>query len=321
MRVVFMGTPIIAVPTLEALVADGQELVGVVTQPDRPAGRGREPVAPPVKVAALAYGLPVLQPLSLRKLAAVAELRALAPDAIVVVAFGQILRPSVLEIPRLGCLNVHPSLLPALRGPTPINGAILAGLARTGVTIDLMDAGMDTGPILRQISEPVLAEDNAETLGRRLAEIGAGLLVETLHDWAAGHLSPIPQAHDQATFTRMIDRQDGRVDWSLGAAAIERKHHAYWPWPGTFTHWTGKVLKLIAVRSLDEAASDVPGAVPGTVLGLASSKAGGPGGAALRVVTGEGVLAIAQLQIEGKRAVSAAEFARGQPSIIGARLG
>ncbi len=313
LRVVFMGTPAIAVPSLDALVADGQRVVAVVTQPDRAAGRGRRVAPSPVKEAAQRHGLTVLQPPSLRSPEVVEALRQLDPDAIVVAAFGQILRPAVLAVPRLGCLNVHPSLLPKLRGASPINFAILEGLPITGVTIMLMDRGMDTGPILTQVAEEIRPDDDAETLGRRLAAIGASLLVSTLHAWAEGRIAPRSQDDSQATYTRPLEREDGLVDWARPAAEIARRARAFYPWPGAYTHWDGKTLKLLRVRAEPAAPAAV---APGVVAGL--DRGGRPG---LLVATGEDVLAVERLQIEGRRPMSADEFVRGQPGIVGARLG
>lgn len=320
LRVVFMGTPEFAVPALEALVADGQRVVGVVTQPDRAIGRGRRVVHSPVKAAALKHGLSVLQPRSLRRPEAVEELRRLRPDVIAVAAFGQILRSSVLALPPLGCLNVHPSLLPKLRGASPINFAVLEGLDVTGVTIMLMDEGMDTGPILSQVPEPIRPDDDAATLGGRLAELGARLLVQTLHGWAARRLTPIPQDNSQATYSRPLIREDGLVDWSLPAAALERRARAFVPWPGTYTHWEGKLLKLLRVRVAPESGSR---GAPGQVVGLErlQDASGAEGPSALIVATGVGSLRVERLQLEGRRAVSAEEFVRGQSGILGARLG
>ena len=315
-----MGTPTIAVPTLEALVADGVGVAAVVTQPDRPAGRGRTPLAPPVKVAADRLGLPVLQPPTLRTPEAVAELRDLRPDAIVIVAFGQILRPAVLHLPRLGCLNVHPSLLPRLRGTAPIVGAILEGLDETGVTVTLVDERVDAGPILVQATEPVRPDDDAETLGGRLADLGARLLVRALREWAAGQIAPRPQDESQATYTRRLRREDGLVDWRLPAAVIDRQTRAYHRWPGTCTHWEGKLLKLLLVRP---AVGWLATGRPGRVLGLepVPSRQGGRGGTCLLVECGDGVLGVERLQLEGRRPSAAAEVARGYPALLGARLG
>jgi methionyl-tRNA formyltransferase len=314
LRVVFMGTPRIAVPTLEALVVDGQDVVGVVTQPDRPAGRGHGLLAPPVKLAALRYGIPVLQPERLRRAEAVESLRALNPDVIVVMAYGQILRPTVLQLPRFGCVNVHPSLLPQYRGVAPINWAILEGQSETGVSIMLMDEGVDSGPVLAQARARILPDDDAETLGDRLADLGADLLVRTLREWAAGRVTPVPQDSSRATFTRMLRREDGLVDWNRPAVEIERRLRAFQPWPGLHTTWSGRTLKLLRVR-VGPVAS---GGGPGVVRGLVDSDGVDSG---LVVGTGSGTLVVHRLQLEGKRAMTAGEFARGNAGIVGVTLG
>lgn len=312
MRVVFFGTPEFAVPSLEALVSAGHEIAAVVTQPDRPAGRGRTPIPPPVKLAALAHQIPVLQPESLRQPEAIAPLRALAPDVIVVAAFGEILRKAVLDLPPLGCVNVHPSLLPSLRGPSPIAGAILAGLDVTGVTIMSIEPRMDAGPILAQRPEPIRPDDTTGSLSDRLARIGAQLLVETLPRWAAGEIHPQPQDESRATYTRIITKDDGWIDWSLPAEQIARQVRAYDPWPGTFTLFHGQLLKVLAASATPDRFT----APPGTVLGLLPR----PDGDALAIATGQGVLLVTRLQLAGRKPVSAAEFARGQRDLVGTVL-
>lgn len=317
-RIVFMGTPAIAVPSLEALVGAGESVVAVVTQPDRPAGRGRVASPPPVKEAALRLGLAVLQPPSLRRAAAVEQLRELRPDLIVIVAFGQILRPEVLGLPPLGCVNLHPSLLPKLRGATPINWAILEGLDETGVTVMLVDERTDAGPILAQESAAVAPDDTAESLGTRLALQGAALLARTVANWAEGRLVPQAQAHEQATYTRRLTREDGRVDWRLSADEIERRARAFYPWPGAYTNWEERLLKLLRLRVA--AADSLPGGAnalpPGSVLGLV-----GAARDSLAVATGAGTILVDELQIEGRRPVRAGELVRGHPAIVGTRLG
>jgi methionyl-tRNA formyltransferase len=225
-RLVFMGTPDFAVPVLKALI-ERYEIVGVVTQPDQRVGRGHKVEASAVKVVALANGLLVLQPPSLRRPDAVAELRALAPEVIVVAAFGQILRAEVLGIPPRGCLNVHASLLPRYRGATPIAAAILAGEEKTGVTIMLMDEGMDTGPILSQATCSISTQDTQESLSARLAQLGTDLLMDTLPRWLRGEIEPRPQDHGQATYSRIIAKEDGLIDWSQSAVEIWRRQHLY----------------------------------------------------------------------------------------------
>lgn len=305
MRVIFMGTPEFAVPTLAILVEEGYDLVAVVTQPDRPAGRGRELTASPVKRYALAHGLPVLQPETLRSPEVVAELAALRPDVIVVAAFGMILRPNVLAIPPKGCINVHASLLPRYRGAAPIAAAILAGDSVTGVTIMLMDEGMDTGPILAQATMEIRPDDTAGTLGERLARQGADLLAVTLPMWLAGELDPQPQPAEGATVCRPLRKEQGQIDWTRPAAEIQRMVRAYQPWPGAFTFWRGQRLKILRSRAVEGTAE------PGRVIRWGEGAAVG---------TGQGLLALDEVQLAGRRAVSIAEFLRGQQAILGARL-
>lgn len=296
-----MGTPDFAVPVLQALARAEYDIVAVVTQPDRPVGRRQQLSPPPVKIAALAQGIPVLQPERLRDSSIVEQLRALHPEVIVVAAFGQILPPSVLAIPPHGCLNVHASLLPKYRGAAPINAAILAGDQVTGVTIMLMEPGLDTGPILAQRVETILPDDTAESLSARLAVVGAQLLVDVLPEWAAGRIKPRPQNHGEASHARALRREDGRIDWTRSAALIERRCRAYYPWPGCYSYLRGRLVKMLRVAALSSSSSSIErGRV---VAGLA--------GAPLAVVCGEGALAIERLQLEGKRPVSAEEFLRG----------
>ena len=305
-RVVFMGTPDFAVPTLAALLAGGHDVVGVATQPDRPAGRGRQLTASPIKRLAAGHGIPVLQPTTLRQPEPVAALAALAPDVIVVAAYGLILPPAVLDIPPHGCLNVHGSLLPQYRGAAPIPATILAGDAETGVTIMLMDAGMDTGPILSQAACPIGPQDTTGTLTGKLAELGAGLLAETLPRWLAGEVEPQPQDGALASYAPMIRKADGRVDWTQPAEQIARQVRAYQPWPGATTFWKGQPLKLLRVRSLPAAA-----VAPGRVVVWDDGAAVG---------TGEGLLLLEEVQLAGKRAMSMGDFRRGQRGFIGSLL-
>jgi methionyl-tRNA formyltransferase len=319
MRMIFMGTPEFAVPSLRALAAlPGWEVVGVVTRQDKPAGRGSAPQPPPVKVAALALGLPVLQPGSLRKPAAQQQLAALAPDLIVVAAFGQILPPAVLDLPPYGCLNVHASLLPRHRGASPIATAILEGDEETGNTIMLMDAGLDTGGWIAQFAFAIAPDDTTATLTKRLAEQGARLIAQVVPGWIAGHYAPAPQPEADATMTRLIRKEDGIIDWRHDAAMIDRQIRAYTPWPGTQTTWQGKPLKILAAHPLaetDHALSDLDVTLPpGTVI------AWGRGAEQrLAVICGEqSLLVLDMVQLPGKRAGAAADIARGQPALIGA---
>jgi methionyl-tRNA formyltransferase len=310
-RLVFMGTPDFAVPSLEALVdAHSADVVGVVTRPDRPAGRGRPLVPPPVKQAALGHGLPLFQPQSLRLPEAVAHLAAWKPDVIVVAAFGQILRQDVLDLPPHGCLNVHASLLPRWRG-NPIAAAILAGDEVTGVTIMRMDAGLDTGPILAQREERIRPDDTRGTLEERLARLGAGLLLDTLPPYLAGDLLPQPQPEEGVTVARQLRKEDGWLDWSRSAVELDRQVRAFNPWPGAFTTWRGRRLKVLKAGSLPSWRGHAP---PGTVIALDD-------GAAVAVVTGEGALRLEEVQWAGKRAMDSMAFLCGQRECLGSRLG
>jgi len=307
-RIVFMGTPEFAAPVLEALV-DAHQVVGVVTQPDRPAGRGRRLVPSPVKQLAVERGLPTFQPNSLRPPDAVAHLATWEPDVIVVAAFGQILRQDVLDLPPHGCLNVHASLLPRWRGAAPLAAAILAGDEVTGVTIMQMDAGLDTGPTLSQEKVPIRPDDTRATLGERLARLGAELLVDMLPAYLSGNLVPRNQPDEGATYARQLRKEDGLLDWSLPAIELDRRIRAFTPWPGAFTTWHGRTLKVLQATPLPATRQDVP---PGTVVAL------GDGAAA---VTGSGALSLEEVQLAGKRSIDIDAFLRGQRGFVGSRLG
>jgi methionyl-tRNA formyltransferase len=244
-RTVFMGSPDFAVPALRALAADGgYDLVGVVTQPDRPAGRGNKLTSPPVKVAADELGIATIQPQKLRQTEAMEQLRAWSPDLIVVAAFGQILRPEVLDLPKYGCINVHASLLPRWRGAAPIQAAILAGDAETGITIMQMDPGIDTGPMLSQRAIPIIPEDTGGSLFEKLSALGGELLLETLPRYLGGELHPQPQPAEGATYAPMLKKEDGLLDFTRPATELERKIRAFQPWPGAFMTWQGTALKI-----------------------------------------------------------------------------
>ncbi len=321
MALVFMGTPPFALPSLRALHEAGYEIAAVYTRPDRPAGRGLRPRPPPVKELAMALGLPVRQPESLRRPEAIEELRSLSPEVIVVCAYGQILRRPVLEIPPRGVLNVHPSLLPRHRGPSPIAGAILAGDAETGVTIMLMDEGMDTGPVIAQRSLPISPFDTSGTLTERLSHLAAELLLETLPRWLRGEITPQPQDESRATVTRLLRKEDGAIDWTLPAEEIWRRVRAFDPWPGAYTYLEGEQLHIWAAWPL-EGDSGMP---PGTVVALTPEQArqvpAEVGRAAFAVQTGRGLLAVTRVQRAGRRALPAEEFLRGMPGLVGRRLG
>lgn len=310
MRVVFMGSPDFAVPSLEHLVLNKYEVAAVYTQPDRPAGRGRSVISSPVKQAALAWGLPIVQPASLKDASAVAQLAELHPEVIVVAAFGQILPQSVLDIPPYGCINIHPSLLPKFRGAAPVPAAILSGAALTGVSVMLLDKGMDTGPVLLQAAVSISPQDNNGSLTGKLAQVGARLLTEALVRWQRCEIKPQPQNNAEATYTRPFTKADGRIDWDLPAVGIWRRVRAFMPWPGCYTIWQGRQLKIVEAAPLDRDET----VQPGQVVALNRD------GAAFGVGTGEGILGVIQVQLEGKRAMSAAEFLRGQRGFIGAVL-
>ena len=309
-----MGTPEFAVPSLKALIAT-QQVVGVVTQPDRPAGRGQQLRPSPVKVTAQDAHIPVYQPQSLRHEAAIRPLRAWQPDAIVVAAFGQILRPHLLELPPLGCYNVHASLLPRWRGASPIQHAILAGDSETGISLMRMDVGLDTGPVYVQQAIPIAANETAATLHDRLAALGADLLAEYLPHILANRLPPLPQDDAAATYAPLIQKEAGRLDWRQPAVVLERRVRAMSPWPGAFTAWRGALLKVLA-------AAVVPLAETACLHGHAQPAAGlvvpWAGGAA--VCTAQGALVLRQVQLAGKRPVSIAEFLRGHPDFAGSQL-
>jgi methionyl-tRNA formyltransferase len=309
MRVIFLGTPEFAAIPLEALAHDARyQVVGVVTQPDRAAGRNRAP-EPPVKRAAVRLGIPVFQPENLRDPAAVEQLAALRPDAGVVAAYGEILRKNVLAIPRHGYLNIHPSLLPCHRGPTPVPGAILAGDTETGVTVMLLDAKMDSGPILAQQRMPLPPDARSGPLTEQLFTLGSALLLEALAGYAAGTLAPSPQDDSQATYTKLLKKEDGMIDWRAAAIQIERMTRAYHPWPGAHTSWHGQPFKIIAACAHTEWAGS---AAPGTLL---------PQNDSVWVATGAGAIELLNVQPSGKRPLAAADWWRGIKQIAGARLG
>jgi methionyl-tRNA formyltransferase len=310
MRVIFLGTPEFAAIPLEALAHDRRyQVAGVVTQPDRPSGRSRELQPPPVKQAAERLGIPVLQPETLRDPAIVEQLAAWQPDVGVVAAYGEILRKNVLELPALGYLNIHPSLLPRYRGPTPVHAAILNGDTETGVTVMLLDAKMDSGPILAQRRVPIAPDARNQPLTNALFRLGADLLVETLAEYAAGALAPVPQDDREATYCKMLQKSDGAIDWGAPAERIERMTRAYDPWPGAQTTWRGQQLKIIAARVHQDWSGAEP---PGALL---------PRPDGLWVATGAGALELLTVQPAGKREMAAEAWRQGLHDLAGARLG
>ena len=305
-RTVFMGTPAFAVPTLDVLLQAGLHLVGVYTQPDRPKGRGQALAAPPVKEMAQRHHIPVFQPQKLRAPEVVEGLRALAPDLIVVVAFGQILPKSVLEIPRYGCINVHASLLPKYRGAAPINQAIIDGEEETGITTMLMDVGLDTGPMLLKRALRIGPDETAGELHDRLCRLGGETMAATLQLLLRGELRPETQDESQTCYAGMLKKEDGRIDWSQSAQQIHNRIRGLSPWPGTYTSLHGEPLKLFLTR-VEEGEGE-----PGTILPPAAD--------AVRIACGRGVLAVRELQLPGKKRLAAADFLRGCLLPAGSRL-
>jgi methionyl-tRNA formyltransferase len=304
-RIVFMGTPEFAVTPLEKLIAH-HEVIGVVTQPDRPAGRNRQVQMSPVKQVALKAGIPVFQPEKIRRAEAMAELKQWSPDVYVVAAFGQILPQTVLDIPTHGSINVHASLLPRWRGAAPIQAVIRAGDAESGITIMKMDAGLDTGPILSQRAIPLAAHETGQTLHDKLAVLGADLLIDTLPGYLSGAVQPQPQDDTLATYAPTLSKEEGKIDWTKDAASIERLVRAFTPWPGTYTTWNGQMLKILS-GGVGKGQAE-PGRVVSTAAGIG-------------IGTGEGLYILQQVQLAGRKAMSIEEFVRGQADFIGRYVG
>jgi methionyl-tRNA formyltransferase len=305
MKIVFMGTPDFAVPTLEKLVGSGHSVTAVVTQPDRPKGRGQGLTASPVKILAQKFGTNVLQPEKAGASEFIATLRDLEPDLIVVVAYGQILKKDVLEIPRYFCMNLHSSLLPKYRGAAPINRAIIEGEKESGVTTMKMDQGMDTGDILLMQKTPIMNSDNAQTLHDRLADTGASLVLETIKRLEENSLTPLPQNDAQATYAPKLKKQDGLIHWEKDAVSLGNLVRGLEPWPGAFTFFRSKRLRLCAV----ETASGQPGDLPGEITRITDH--------GIEVGTGQGRLVITQLQLDGKKRMSAKSFLAGHKMLKG----
>jgi methionyl-tRNA formyltransferase len=316
MKLVFCGTPRFAVPTFEALLAAGHEIALVVSQPDRPVGRGQQLTTPPVKQAALAAGLPVTQPEKIKSNAEFrAQLEAIAPDAIVVVAYGRIIPLWMLSLSRLGCINLHGSLLPKYRGAAPIQWAVAMGDAFTGNTTMLLEEGLDTGPILLQQTVEIGPDATAVDLFERLAQEGAPLVVETLAGLAAGTIHPQPQNHGFATFAPLLDREDARMDFaSRTAREIYNRWRGFQPWPGAFTTLEGKKLIVHRMRPVETAdISEQADVLPGRIQ-IEKDRL-------FAACAAESWIELLEVQLEGKRRLSAAEFLRGTLLVEGARLG
>jgi methionyl-tRNA formyltransferase len=306
-RIIFMGTPQFACPTLSTLIERGEQVVAVVTQPDRPKGRGQQTLPPPVKVLAEEHGIPVLQPVKVRHPDAIEQIRALEPDLIVVVAFGQILPKALLEIPRLGCVNVHASLLPRYRGAAPLNWCIINGETETGVTTMMMDVGLDTGDMLLKGVTPIDPDEDTSSLHDRLSLLGAELLAQTIDRMAAGGLVPQKQDDALTCYAPMLKKEDGLIDWGKDAASIKNLVRGMTPWPGAYSQVDEKLLKVYRVQTGSGAGA------PGEIL-----SAGRNG---IEVACGEGSIIIHELQLEGKKRLPAAEFLTGCKLEPGAFLG
>jgi methionyl-tRNA formyltransferase len=319
LRIAFAGTPSFALPTLVALAASPHPLVGVLTQPDRPSGRGRRLSASPVKLAAEERGLPIAQPSTLRTEEGIAPLRAWRPDTLVVVAYGLILPPTVLTLPPLGCINVHASLLPRWRGAAPIARAVLAGDSETGVTIMKMDEGLDTGPILLQRMLPIDRTATTATLQTLLATLGAEALLEALAHIVSGTAQPRAQPAQGVTYAAKLDKAEAVIDWRSSALAIERQVRAFDPWPVAETRWAGEPLRILAAEA--RGSEPLPSSTPpgpsaadvGTVVAVERE--------AILVACGEGLLAITALQRPGRKRLSASEFANAGLISRGDRFG
>jgi len=304
-RIVFFGTPSFAIPTLRCLLEGPDEVVGVVTQPDREKGRGRKMIISPIKELALQHGLTLLQPEKVKEEAFQEAVRGLQPDLFVVVAYGQILPKSVLNIPKYGAVNVHASLLPRYRGAAPIAWAILKGEKVTGVTTMVMDEGMDTGDILLQTEVPIGDEETCENLHDRLASLGAQLLLKTLEKMEAGNIRPIPQDHSKATYAPPLKKEDGHIDWRKGAAEIDRHVRAFHPWPGAFTTWGDRLLKI----HRGERRERTPAGKPGEVVWVGSDF--------IEVEAGKDSYLIKEVQLEGRKKMTIREFLSGHSISVG----
>jgi len=304
-RIIFFGTPSFALPALQSLLKGPDEVVGVVTQPDREKGRGRKIVTSPVKELAFRHGLPVLQPEKVKEEVFQEEMRGLQPDLFVVVAYGQIFPKSLLDIPKRGAVNVHASLLPRYRGAAPIARAILEGEEVTGVTTMAMDEGMDTGDILLQAEVPIGTEVTCEILHDRLAAVGAQLLTKTLEKMKAGEIRPVPQDHSKATYAPPLKKEDGHIRWEKEATEIDRQIRALNPWPGAFTKWGDRLLKVLRGKIRERVLSGRPGEVVWVGVDF------------IQVETGKDSYLIEEIQLEGKRKMTLREFLSGHSISVG----
>ncbi len=308
-RILFMSTPDFGVPTLHKITDAGYQVVGVVCQPDKPSGRGLQLTAPPVKQAAAALGLSIFQPANLRAPEVLDVLAATQPDLILVAAYGLYIPDPICQLPLSGALNLHPSLLPRWRGASPVQAALLAGDAETGVTIHFVATELDTGDILAQAATPILPEENTAELMARLAVLGAQVYVETVDRWLRGEIVPQPQDPAGITWCGRHTKEEGLLDWNRPAEALARQVRAFSPWPGAYTTWQGRQLSVLAVTALP-AGEVVAGA--GEVVGVAGGVAVG---------TADGALLLCQVQLAGKQPLAIDAFLRGARGFVGAKLG
>jgi methionyl-tRNA formyltransferase len=309
-RTIFLGTPDFAIPSLEALIHADYEIVSVITQPDRESGRGKLVNSSPVKKFAIVKGLDVFQPETLKDKKVLDYVSKLKPQLIIVAAYGLLITPEILAVPEFGCLNVHPSLLPKYRGSSPVATVILNGDEVTGVTIMLMDKGLDTGPVLRQIEAPIAKEDTTGSLTTGLARVGAQLLVKTIPRWVEGNIKPLSQDEAKAIYTRSIIKEDGKISWNATALELWRRVRAFDPWPGCYTSWQGKRLKINKAIPIEGETSEQAGKV--VVLPGSNTAVG--------IITRDGILGLLEVQLEGKKSMTAEEFIRGHREFPGTVL-
>lgn len=315
MRIIFMGTPDFSVPTLESLIQSRHQVIGVVTQPDKPKGRGKEISMSPVKETAQKHHIPVYQPVRARESSFVEEMRSLEPDVMVVIAFGQILSREFLEIPKYGCINIHASLLPAYRGAAPIQWAVINGDKETGLTTQMMDVGIDTGDILETVVVPLDEKETGGSLFDRLSLLGGDLILTTLDKLENGTLVRTPQDHEKATHVKKIPKFKGEIDWTMDAVSIERLIRGLNPWPSAYTHWNGKMLKIWEADVISESGETADGLSQGGDAARAAEcgRVLEAAGDSLKIQTGNGILKINSLQLEGKKRMDTAAFLRGYP--------
>jgi methionyl-tRNA formyltransferase len=313
MNILFFGTPTYVAPVIHALIEMGHTVKGVITPPDRPAGRGRSMEAPGAKSVAQELGLPVFQPTSIRTPEIKELIASLEPHLILVAAYGKILPPDILSFPRHGCLNLHPSFLPLHRGPSPVVAALLEGATTTGISLMLMDAGIDSGSIVAQQEETILQGDTGGALTARLFHKGADMMREFLPLWMCAKIHAVPQDDSKATYTKKLSKADGVLDLSLPAKILERRVRAFIPWPTCNVIWGGKRLKVLGAHPMTMLTTVPMGTPVGTVVAVTGSLSPG-------IVTGQGILVLEILQLEGKKPVAAEEFLQGHPDFLGALL-